>query len=276
LNEKPPKNRRAPAPPPNLDEDDEDTDRPTVNPPFDLEAYAQAHADSDEPERSNAPIERPPRPAAGAEFGPRVPRSQQITVTNEVELEKARAQSALGTEPPRRLSSALSIADARAPSVPSVPPQERSLSPTNIEAAVLGAIGASAAPEITERTIEDPIAEMRERFALGDYTGALEMSELILAEEPDNLEAAEFGENCRSVLENMYAAKLGPLDRVPIVVVPRAQMRWFSMDHRAGFVLSLIDGASTIEMILDVSGMPKLDALRILQELVQQKIVALR
>jgi hypothetical protein len=40
--------------------------------------------------------------------------------------------------------------------------------------------------------------------------------------------------------------------------------------------LSLVDGVSTVEMILDVSGMPRLDALRILNELVQQRIVALR
>ena len=117
---------------------------------------------------------------------------------------------------------------------------------------------------------------MRERFSLGDYTGALEMSELILADVPDHVEAAECGENCRTVLENMYAARLGPVDRVPMVIVPRAQMRWLSMDHRAGFVLSLIDGSSSVEMILDVSGMPKLDAYRILHELVQQKIVSFR
>ena len=152
----------------------------------------------------------------------------------------------------------------------------RSMSPTSIEAAVLGAIGPSNAPEITERTIEDPVAEMRERFSLGDYTGALEMAELMLAEEPGNLEAAECGENCRTVLEGMYAARIGPLDRVPMVVVPRSQMRWLSIDHRAGFILSLVDGSSSVEMILDVCGMPKLDALRILQELVQQKILAFR
>ncbi len=127
-----------------------------------------------------------------------------------------------------------------------------------------------------ERTIDNPSAEMRERFSLGDYTGALEVAEVLLAEEPGNLEAAECGENCRSVLEKMYTARLGPLDRVALVTVPRAQMRWLSMDHRAGFVLSLIDGSSTVEMILDVCGMPRLDALRILQELAQQKIVAFR
>jgi hypothetical protein len=274
VTDKPSKKPRAKQPPPPpVSEDDEngENERPTINPPFDVEAYARSTAMSEAPGSTTG--------GSPGEF-PEEPRSQQITLTNEVELEKARARSAQRSEPPRRLSTgALSIADARAPSASSVPPQlapDRTIEPTSIEAAVLGAIGASPAPEITERTIEDPLAEMDERFSLGDYTGALEMSELILAEEPGNVQAAECGAHCRSVLESMYTARLGPLDRVPLVVVPRTQMRWLSMDHRAGFILSLIDGQSSVEMILDVSGMPKLDALRILHELVQQKIVAFR
>jgi hypothetical protein len=255
-----------------------------VNPPFDVEAFARQASGPGSQRRfsPDAPTQRPPPPSALPDVGfdPSEPRSQQITITDEAELEAARVASSMRSEPPApgKSSSALSIADARAPSSPAIPAVTpgRSVTPTSIEAAVLGAIGSQAGPEITERTIEDPAAEMRERFSLGDYTGALEMSELILAEEPGNLEAAECGENCRSVLENMYAARLGPLDRVPMVVVPRTQMRWLSMDHRAGFILSLIDGSSSVDLILDVCGMPKLDALRILQELVQQKIVAFR
>ncbi len=270
------KKKKGAAPPPSPPAQDDENERPTVNPPFDVEAFAREASKSGGPGRTGAP----PPPAVPS-FDAEEPRSKQITLTNEVELEAAREKSAARTEPPPRHAtpSALSIADARSPSSPSNPaaaPPQRSLSPTSIEAAVLGAIGSSPAPEITERTIEDPIAEMRERFSLGDYTGALEMAELILAEEPGNLEAAECGENCRTVLENMFAARLGPLDRVPMVVVPRTQMRWLSIDHRAGFVLSLIDGSSSVEMILDVCGMPRLDALRILHELVQQKIVAFR
>jgi len=120
------------------------------------------------------------------------------------------------------------------------------------------------------------MAEMRERFSLGDYTGALEIADLILTEDSSNLEAAECSESCRSVLENMYAARLGPGDLVPMVIVPRTQMQWLSLDHRAGFVLSLIDGSSTLETVVDMSGMPKLDALRNLYELVQQRIVAFK
>jgi hypothetical protein len=51
-------------------------------------------------------------------------------------------------------------------------------------------------------------------------------------------------------------------------------VRWLSLDHRAGFVLSCVDGYSSIDEILDVSGMPPLDALRVLYELLQQRIIA--
>jgi hypothetical protein len=253
--------------------DPEGSGRPTVAPPFDVEAFAR---------RTTGPSTRSPPPSGPPD------RSQQITVTNEAELEKARIESArVGTEPPRYpTASALSIVNARIPSSPSVPrattpiprsptPAPRAPTPTSIEAAVLGVLNSSPPPEITERTILDPIAEMRERFSLGDYTGALEMAELILQEDPSILEAAECAENCRTVLEKMYVARLGPLDRAPAVVVPGAHLRWLSLDHRAGFVLSLIDGTSTVEMILDLSGMPRIDTLRILLELVQQKVVAL-
>jgi hypothetical protein len=233
-----------------------------MSPPFDVEAFARANA---------------------GRGGSDAPSGERITLTNEVELELARARSAKSSDAPRtRSSGALSMANALAPSTPLPPPRRPTPQPqvkatSNTGTSVLGAVEDDGPIlDITERAIDDPAAEMRERFSLGDYTGALEMAELIQAEEPSNLEAAEFGENCRKVLEKMFAAKLGSLDRVPIMIVPRTQLRWLSIDHRAGFILSLIDGTSSVEMVLDVSGMPRLDALRILQELVQQRIVSLR
>ncbi len=282
---KEPPHRKGPPP---EDPPESQSDRPTINPPFDVEAFARATAAA-----GAAPFPgEPPTPRGlgrpGADGAPE-PRGEQITLTNEVELELARAKSKRRTVPPRRAitPTALSIANSRVPSVPNMPAarapappkaeeEPRSLSPSSIEAAVLGAIVGSPAPEITERTIDDPIAEMRERFSLGDYTGALEMAELLLTADPEDAEVLECAEKCRMVLEGMYAARLGALGQVPAVIVQRAQLRWLSIDHRAGFILSLIDGSSTLEMILDVSGMPKLDSMRILLELIAARIVALR
>jgi hypothetical protein len=68
---------------------------------------------------------------------------------------------------------------------------------------------------------------------------------------------------------------LGSLDRVPVLVTRFDELDARSVDHRAGFLLSQVDGATTLEEILDVSGMPPLEALRIVRDLVQRGIVLL-
>jgi len=117
--------------------------------------------------------------------------------------------------------------------------------------------------------------DMQDRYAVGDFTGALVVAESILDSDPDNEDAKRYAQSCREVLMQMYAARLGPMDQVPSVVVPADQITWLSLDHRAGFLLSLVDGVSNIEEILDVSGMSRLDALRIMYTLAQQNVIVL-
>lgn len=149
----------------------------------------------------------------------------------------------------------------------------RAAAPTAPPAAKLSATPTPPQPSVKPPPTE---REMNDRVSLGDYSGALAIAEELLATDPGNAVARECAERCRGVLKQMYATRIGPLDRVPVVMVPRDQLRWLSIDHRAGFVLSLVDGVSTLEMIIDVSGMPELDTLRILSELAQQRIISLR
>jgi hypothetical protein len=178
------------------------------------------------------------RPTPG---GMRAIREPQATITNELELEEARLESM------------------------------RTSLPGTSGAPANGAVSESAAAAPGDRP-----AEMRECFGLGDYAGALERAEAILAESPRDGEATRVAADCRETLTELYEGKLGALDRVPFVVVAREELRWLAIDHRAGFLLSHVDGVSSLETILDVSGMPRLDALRILVELVQKRVVSLR
>lgn len=119
----------------------------------------------------------------------------------------------------------------------------------------------------------DPLVDLRDRYAVGDFTGAHEIAETILADQPDNPEALRFRESCRDVLMQMYCARIGPTSSIPKLAIPAAELQWLSLDHRSGFLLSCVDGQSTVEEILDVCGMPTLDALRILYNLMQQRII---
>jgi hypothetical protein len=116
---------------------------------------------------------------------------------------------------------------------------------------------------------------MKDRYATGDFTGALIVAESLLEADAGDTDAQRYAQSCRDVLTQMYSARLGALTQRVRVAVPGDQIRWLSLDHRAGFVLSLIDGSSTVEELLDISGMNRLDALRILYTLYDQRVIAL-
>jgi hypothetical protein len=114
---------------------------------------------------------------------------------------------------------------------------------------------------------------LRDRYAVGDITGALVIAEAILVEQPDNAEAERFRSSCCDALAQMYASRLGPRSGIPRRAVSTSDVKSLAIDSRAGFVLATVDGESTVEEILDVSGMSQLDTLRILYSLLQEGII---
>jgi hypothetical protein len=119
------------------------------------------------------------------------------------------------------------------------------------------------------------LTQVRDRYEAGDYSGALVIAEGLLEENPDHIAALGYAESCREMLRQMYQSRIGEGALVPRVMVDKEQLRWMSLDHRAGFLLSCVDGLSSIDEILDVSGMPPLDALRLIYELLQEGVIAL-
>lgn len=110
-------------------------------------------------------------------------------------------------------------------------------------------------------------AEMRERFALDDFSGALRVAELILGRDSAHVEALHVADESRRRLEQLYMSRLGGTAGVAQVVVRRNDVRWLGLDHRAGFLLSRVDGLHTIDDLLDVSGMPRIETLKTLVDL---------
>jgi hypothetical protein len=117
--------------------------------------------------------------------------------------------------------------------------------------------------------------KMKERFAIGDFSGALDIAEKLLKAHPQDADAKALASKCREVLEDMYSSRISGLHRVPTITMGPDQIRWLSLDHRSGFLLSMIDGISSVDDLLDVSGMQRLDALRIICELLDQRVIGL-
>ncbi|HET8932747.1 MAG TPA: hypothetical protein VFN67_04865 [Polyangiales bacterium] len=123
---------------------------------------------------------------------------------------------------------------------------------------------------------QDLVSEMEELYALDDLTGALRMAELILGRTPDNEQALRCAANCRNRLIHLYSSKLGRLDKVVVVALGDSQLRWLGLDHRSGFMLSRIDGQSTVDELLDICGMPRLEGLKTLAYLLERGAIRLQ
>jgi hypothetical protein len=118
----------------------------------------------------------------------------------------------------------------------------------------------------------DALQLARDKAQLHDFQGVLNLLE-------DNQEAMKEEEarrmvaEARSQLMRMFESKIGDFDRVPKVNVSEEEIIWLNLNHRAGFILSQIDGSVTFEDLVALSGMPRLDTVRILSELLQQRVI---
>ncbi len=149
--------------------------------------------------------------------------------------------------------------------------------PTAVAAARLPSGGGPPVVASSDPTEQDNHrATMKDRYAVGDFTGALGLAEALLGRDPGDVEAQRYATSCRDVLSQMYLSRLGSLEQVVSVGLTPEELRWLTLDHRAGFMLSMIDGYSTIGELLDISGMPRLDALRILSQLLEQRVIRLQ
>ena len=121
----------------------------------------------------------------------------------------------------------------------------------------------------------DLVAEMAERFALGDFTGCLRAAELMLGQDPDHVMARHYAREACHKLETHYRSRLEAQGRVPHLAMAENEVRWLGLDPQVGHILSRIDGVANYQQVVEASGMPALTALRTLVELVDGRVVRL-
>jgi hypothetical protein len=179
--------------------------------------------------------------------------------------------ASLSSDPPRISDLPLDgpmfpSSDEQAP-VSDLPPTVRGAPPDELR------FGAASEPASIEPIEDARVTPIRERFDRGDFAGALLRAEALLEEQPGHAGAKAFVQKCQERVKEMYIARLGSCDSVLHVVMSRDKIQDLAFDHRGGFLISLIDGVATVDDVLDISGMPQLEALRLLFELQQEGVI---
>jgi len=119
----------------------------------------------------------------------------------------------------------------------------------------------------------NPHQKLDQHYDLGDFSGALDVAEQILQTNPNDSIALSRKKSCREVLMKMYESQIGSMDSIPNLAITDHELIWRNLDAAGGFILSRIDGMSTYEDIIDVSGLPRFETCRILNQLLQEGII---
>lgn len=102
---------------------------------------------------------------------------------------------------------------------------------------------------------------------IGEVDKAVAAIDLALSEEPGSPLAQKLIHRNRDTIMTVFQNFLGDLERQPQLARPLHELANAPISPRAAFLLSRVDGTLTIDEILDVSGMPRLEAYRYLSQL---------
>lgn len=111
--------------------------------------------------------------------------------------------------------------------------------------------------------IERAVAWLRE----GDPEKAVAAVDLAMSEDPNSALGQKLITRYRDSILSVFQGFIGDLERMPQLARPLHELRDAPISPRAAFLLSRIDGTLTIDELLDVSGMPRIEAYRYLCQL---------
>ena len=127
----------------------------------------------------------------------------------------------------------------------------------------------------TRRRVKGFIEHARNAHLHGDSVRAVIALELAFAEDPDSAISHKLLNLHRTVVAAIFETYLADFHAVPALNVPFHELAHERIDARAAFLLSRVDGVMTIENLLDVASMPRIESLHYLCSLVLRGILIL-
>lgn len=119
----------------------------------------------------------------------------------------------------------------------------------------------------TRRRIGALLEHASDAAQRGELDRAVAAVDLALSEDPNSALAQKLIHRNRDAIMGVFQGFLGSLDRQPMLARPLHELGTAPISPRAAFLLSRVDGSITLDEILDVSGMPRLEAYRHLCQL---------
>ena len=127
--------------------------------------------------------------------------------------------------------------------------------------------GDASSDERTRRRITGLLDHASGWMMSGEADKAVAAADLALDEDAASAIAQKLVHRHANVIMGVFQHYLGDLQRQPMLARPLSELANSPISPRAAFLLSRIDGMLSLDEILDVSGMPRLEAYRYLCQL---------
>jgi tetratricopeptide (TPR) repeat protein len=132
----------------------------------------------------------------------------------------------------------------------------------------------AAAPAELRTHLSELIERCQAELERGEFQAAAYAAELA-SREGERLQDPQMIQRARPVLERAFELYVGRPHRVPLVVLGPDAIANQDLDHRAGFLLSRMDGVMDLDQVLEVAGMPRAEAIRVVASLLRVRAIRL-
>jgi hypothetical protein len=136
--------------------------------------------------------------------------------------------------------------------------------------------GRDVREERIRRRVTELLKSAEDAAGKGEFLAAVASVEQVMQEDEEGVIAPVMLHRHRDLLYRIYEGHIGDMHAVPLVAVPLHEIAGQALDHRTGFLLSRIDGMLSFEDILDVAGMPRMEAYQILSNLLRKGVIEVR
>ena len=148
-------------------------------------------------------------------------------------------------------------------------PSSHSAPSATFRSTLLGVDSADKEPQTTDELFSDPefgFEPLQPSDSLEVDITTEEFSEVVTTHPSKEVPAVKI--SAQEILSN--------LKNIPVILIPQHKIVWQRLDHRAGFLLSRIDGELRFEDILDVCSMDNAQARSILIQLINEGVIGIR
>jgi tetratricopeptide (TPR) repeat protein len=131
----------------------------------------------------------------------------------------------------------------------------------------------AGAAEAPRPPVEALLGDARELVRRDQLEEALDHFELATRLDPERIEAELYVDLLRAKLLQRYRGRIGPSDTRPQLRLDSERIARFNLSAGAGFLLSRLDGATSVGELVALSGMDAFEAFRILNRLLDAGII---